>query len=98
MARKGIRIGMRPSHPRAFIRTEVNDELGLNVSEVATFLGVHRATFSDLLNKKSSLTVELALRLEKAFQLNMDMLLRMQASHDATAMHKQAGKLNSIRT
>jgi hypothetical protein len=31
--------------------------------------------------------------LEKAFQLNMDMLLRMQAWFDAMEMHKQAGKI-----
>jgi len=35
----------------------------------------------------------MALRLEKAFQLNMDMLLGMQALHDATAMRKQAGTI-----
>ncbi|MDH5640911.1 MAG: HigA family addiction module antitoxin [Nitrospira sp.] len=93
MASKGIKIGMKPSHPGAFIRTEVIDELGLSVSKAAEILGVRRATLSDLLNEKSSLTAEMALRMEKAFQLNMDMLLRMQALHDATEMRKQAGKI-----
>jgi len=93
MASKGLKIGMKPSHPGAFIRTEVIDELGLSVSKAAEILGVRRATLSDLLNEKSSLTAEMALRMEKAFQLNMDMLLRMQALHDATEMRKQAGKI-----
>ena len=93
MASKGLKIGMKPSHPGAFIRTEVIDELGLSVSKAAEILGVRRATLSDLLHEKSSLTAEMALRLEKAFQLNMDMLLRMQALHDATEMRKQAGKI-----
>lgn len=93
MARKGIKIGMKPSHPGTFIRTEALDELGLSVNKAAEILGVRRATLSDLLNEKSSLTAEMALRLEKAFQLNMDMLLRMQALHDATEMRKQAGKI-----
>ena len=93
MASKGIKIGMKPSHPGAFIRTEVIDELGLSVSKAAEILGVRRATLSDLLNEKSSLTAEMALRMEKAFRLNMDMLLRMQALHDATEMRKQAGKI-----
>lgn len=90
MAQKGIKIGMKPPHPGAFIKTEVIDELGLSVSKAADILGVRRATLSDLLNEKSSLTPEMALRLEKAFHLSMDTLLKMQAWHDATEMRKQA--------
>jgi addiction module HigA family antidote len=93
MAHKSVKIGMQPSHPGAFIRAEVIDELGLSVSKAAEILGVRRATLSDLLNEKSSLTAEMALRMEKAFHLNMDMLLRMQAWHDATEMRKQARKI-----
>lgn len=93
MAKKGIKIGMKPAHPGAFIKTEVIEELGLSVTKAAEVLGVRRATLSDLLNEKSSLTPEMALRLEKAFQLSMDMLLRMQAWHDTTEMRKQAGKI-----
>lgn len=93
MKKKGINIGMKPAHPGAFIKTEVIDELGLSVTKAAEVLGVRRATLSDLLNEKSSLTPEMALRLEKAFQLSMDMLLRMQAWFDATEMRKQAGKI-----
>jgi antitoxin HigA-1 len=93
MARKGIKIGMKPSHPGAFIRTEVIDVLGLSVSKAAEVLGVRRATLSDLLHEKSTLTPEMALRMEKAFHLNMDMLLKMQAWFDATEMRKQAKKI-----
>lgn len=93
MAQKGMKIGMKPSHPGAFIRTEVIDDLGLSVSKAADILGVRRATLSDLLNEKASLTPEMALRLEKAFRLSMEMLLQMQAWHDSTEMRKQAGKI-----
>lgn len=93
MAQKGIKIGMKPSHPGAFIKTEVIDDLGLSVSKAAEILGVRRATLSDLLNEKASLTPEMALRMEKAFRLSMDMLLQMQAWHDSTEMRKQAGKI-----
>jgi antitoxin HigA-1 len=48
MAQKGIKLGLKPSHPGAFIRTEVIDELGLSVSKAAEILGVRRATLSDL--------------------------------------------------
>ncbi|MDH5430239.1 MAG: addiction module antidote protein, HigA family, partial [Nitrospirota bacterium] len=52
-----------------------------------------RATLSDLVNEKASLSPEMALRLEKAFHLDMDMLLRMQAWFDASEMRKQAKKI-----
>jgi antitoxin HigA-1 len=93
MKKKGLKIGMKPSHPGAFIKTEVLDEFGLSVTKAAEVLHVRRATLSDLLNEKAALTPEMALRLEKAFNLNMDMLLRMQAWHDATEMRKQEGKI-----
>lgn len=70
---------MTPCHPGDFIRTEVVEELGLNVTKAATILGVRRATLSDLLNGHAALSPEMALRIEKAFGVNMDTLLSMQA-------------------
>ena len=93
MARKGIKIGMTPSHPGSFIKTEILDELGLSVTKAADILGVRRATFSDLVHEKAALSPEMALRLEKAFHLKMEMLLQMQAWYDSTEMRKQAGKI-----
>ena len=75
---------MTPSHPGDFIRAEIVEELGLNATKAADILGVRRATLSNLLNGKASLSPEMALRIEKAFGVNMDMLLRMQAWYDAS--------------
>ena len=50
MATDGIKVNMTPSHPGDFIRTEIIEELGLNVTRAAEILGVSRATLSDLLN------------------------------------------------
>ena len=80
------KIEMKPPHPGSFIRTEILDELGLSVTEAARVLGVRRAALSDLVNGHSSLSPEMALRIEKAFDVGMDMLLRLQAWHDATEM------------
>jgi addiction module HigA family antidote len=77
---------MTPSHPGAFIRTEVIEELGLTVTKAAELLGVRRATLSTLLSGKAALSPEMALRIEKAFGVDMDMLLGMQAWHDAARM------------
>jgi antitoxin HigA-1 len=45
---------------------------------------VPRATLSDLLNGKTALTPEMALRIEKAFGPDMDHLLRMQLAYDVS--------------
>ena len=97
MSKGTIKIGMKPSHPGDFIRTEVLDELGLSVSKAAEVLNVRRATLSDLVNGKSSMSPEMALRIEKAFGVSMDTLLKMQAWHDGYAMRERAGKIKVKR-
>ena len=78
----------------AFIRIEVIEEFGLTVAEAARILGVRRATLSDLVNGNASLSPEMALRVEKAFGVSMDLLLRMQAWHDATRMRARADEVD----
>ena len=90
-------IGMMPSHPGEFIRRQVLEPLDLSVSKTAEILGVRRATLSDLLNGKSALSPEMALRLEKAFEVNMDFLLRMQTLCDAARMRKKEKEIDVTR-
>ncbi len=97
MTSSGIRVNMTPSHPGDFVRTEIVEELGLTVTKAAEILGVRRATLSDLLNGNSTLSPEMALRIEKAFDVNMDMLLRMQAWYDSSQMRAQSHKIRVER-
>lgn len=97
MTEAAVKIGMKPPHPGDFIKTEVLDELGLSVSKAAELLGVRRATLSDLVNGKAALSPEMALRVEKAFGVSMDMLLRMQAWWDSCAMRDRADSINVPR-
>ena len=97
MATKAIEIGMKPSHPGGFIREEVLAPLDLSISKAAVILGVRRATLSDLLNEKAALSPEMALRIEKAFGLDMETMLRMQAWHDTAAMRERAGEFDVAR-
>lgn len=97
MSSDGIKMRMTPLHPGAFIRLEVIEEFGLNVAAAARILGVRRATLSDLLNGNASLSPEMALRVEKAFGVSMDLLLRMQAWHDATRMRARADEIDVQR-
>ncbi|MBQ0770980.1 MAG: HigA family addiction module antidote protein [Sphingomonadales bacterium] len=84
-----IKTGMKPVHPGEFIRQAIlPDEL--TVTDAAQILGVGRPALSTLLNGKASLSPEMALRLEKAFGVKMDTLLRMQARYDAAQIQKNA--------
>jgi antitoxin HigA-1 len=70
------------------------EELSLSVARTAQVLGVRRATLSDLVNGHASLSPEMALRVEKAFGVSMDTLLRMQAWHDSHIMREKAGEID----
>lgn len=97
MTAKSIEVNMIPSHPGDFIRTEVVEELSLTVTKAAEILGVRRATLSDLLNGKTALSPEMALRIEKAFGVGMEMLLRMQAWYDASQMRARTSDISVQR-
>ena len=73
---------LNPPHPGAFVKTEVIDSLGLTVAAAAAVLGVSRPALSTFLNGRSDLSGTMALRIEKAFGVRMDTLMRMQASFD----------------
>ena len=72
-----------PPHPGDFIKTEIIEPLGITVTEAAKALRVSRPTLSSLLNGHADVSPEMALRLEKAFGVSMDLLIRMQASYDS---------------
>ena len=94
MSEEITRIGMAPSSPGEFVREEILDNLGLSVTTAAEALGVRRATLSDFVNGNAALSPEMALRIEKAFGVDMAMLLRMQAWHDAYSMRRRAGEID----
>jgi addiction module HigA family antidote len=61
------------------------------VTSAAEALGVTRAALSALLNERARLSPEMGLRIEKAFGVSMDTLMRMQNSYDiAQARNREA--------
>ena len=97
MDANGIVVNMTPAFPGEFIRTEIIRELGLNVTKTASILGVRRATLSDLVNGNSSLSPAMVLRIEKAFGVNKNRMLRMQVWHDARRMRDRTEEINVLR-
>lgn len=74
-----------PPHPAEVIREDILPELGLSVTEAANQLGINRVTFSRLLNGKSAITPEMALRLHAWLGENSpspESWLHQQADYD----------------
>lgn len=70
-----------PVHPGLLVK-ECLEDLGLSVAEAATGLGVTRQQLHKVIAQKSSVTPEMAFRLEKAFGGVADTWLKMQMNYD----------------
>ena len=70
-----------PPHPGAGLKDDI-EELGLTVAEAAAGLGVTRQQLYNVLNGKSAITPDMALRLEKAIGGSAEQWLRLQSAYD----------------
>ncbi|MCL4262801.1 MAG: HigA family addiction module antidote protein [Anaerolineae bacterium] len=77
-----------PPHPGKFIREVYLEELQVSSRTVAAKLKVSPSTFTRLLNGKSSVTPEMALRLSKALGRSPESWLAMQNSYDLWQVRK----------
>lgn len=71
-------------HPGDWLRSEIVEPHGLNVTEAARHLGVTRQAMSNLLNANAGLSADMAIRFEKAFGVKADTMLRMQTAYELT--------------
>ena len=71
-----------PPHPGGIVRRECLEPLGLSVTKAARGLGVSRQALSELVNEKSAVSVEMAIRLSKAFGSSPETWLGMQMAYD----------------
>ncbi len=85
-----------PAHPGNLVR-EILAELGLSVTDAAAALGVTRPAVSAVINERASLSPEMALRIEKAFGVSMDTLMRMQNNHDIARAREREGEISVDR-
>ncbi len=71
-----------PPHPGEILRTLCLEPLGLSVTEAAQALGVSRKTLSSLLNGRTGISPEMAIRLSIAFGTSAESWMRQQAHFD----------------
>ena len=93
---KGMRM-KSPTHPGRFVRDIVIEPLGLSVTEAAKALGITRVALSRFLNAQTSLSPEMAIRLDKAFGADMETLMRMQSSYDIAQARQRQGEIQVAR-
>lgn len=86
-----------PPHPGDFVRTEIIEPAGLTVTDAAGVLRVSRPALSSLLNGRASLSGDMALRIEKAFGVKMDTLMRMQSAYDIAQTREREGQIKVKR-
>lgn len=91
-AHTGFRM-KSPAHPGSFIKYDIIEPLDLTVTAAAEVLRVTRAALSALLNERTNLSPEMALRVEKAFGVSMETLLRMQTSFDIAQTRRREGEI-----
>ena len=96
MSDAGIRL-KNPAHPGGFIRREIIEPHGLSITQAAEILEVTRQALSPLLNEHNDLSPEMALRIEKAFGVPMDTLMRMQNSYDIAKARSREGEITVKR-
>ena len=92
----GIRM-KNPAHPGGFVKSEIIGPMGLSVTGAARALGITRAALSAFLNERAALSPEMAIRIEKAFGVSMETLMRMQSSFDIAQAHKKQADIAVTR-
>lgn len=86
-----------PPHPGLSVRLNCLEPLGLSVSGGAKVLGVSRTTLSRLLNGRSGISPEMAIRLSKAFDTSAEIWIRMQASYDIAQAKRRESEIQVER-
>jgi len=82
-----------PPHPGRLVRDTL-DERKLSIASAALGLGVTRQQLHNVCVGRSSITPEMAVRLEKAFGGKAEVWLRLQAAHDLAEVRQREHDLD----
>ena len=86
-----------PVHPGRIVRHDCLEPLGLSVTAGAKVLGVTRQALNNVVNGKSAISPEMAIRLGKAFGGTAETWLRMQLAYDLAIVRKDESKIKVRR-
>ena len=83
-----------PSHPGEVLCELCLEPLGLTITEAAEALGMSRKTLSALLNGRSGISPEMAIRLSKAFDTSAESWLNQQMQYDLWMAEQTLGEIS----
>jgi addiction module HigA family antidote len=86
-----------PPHPGSSVRHDCIEPLGLTTTAAAKILGVTRQTLNNLINGKSGISAEMAIRLDKAFGGGAETWLRVQMAYDLAQARKREKQIHVRR-
>ena len=86
-----------PPHPGLHVRHDCLTPLKLSVTKGAEVLGVTRQALNNLVNGKSGISPEMAVRLSKAFGGSPAVWLKMQMDYDLARIERDASKIRVKR-
>lgn len=86
-----------PVHPGRVVRYDCLEPLGLSVTAAAKVLGVTRQVLNNIVNGKSGISPEMAIRLSKAFGSTPETWLRMQVAYDLAIARKSESSIKVRR-
>ncbi|MGC1374156.1 MAG: HigA family addiction module antitoxin [Candidatus Sulfotelmatobacter sp.] len=86
-----------PPHPGRSVRNACLEPLGLSITDGAKVLGVSRQALNNVVNGKSGISPEMAIRLSKAFGSTAETWLRMQLAYDLAQARKDESKIKVHR-
>ncbi len=83
-----------PPHPGKHVRMNCIEPLNITVTKAAKALGVTRQTLNNLVNEKSSISPEMAVRLEKMGWGVADSWMRLQMAYDLAQVRQHADHID----
>ena len=86
-----------PPHPGLSVRHDCIEPLDLTITEAANILGVTRQALNNLVNGKSGISPEMAIRLDKAFGGGAETWLRLQMNYDLAQARQHEGEIKVKR-
>ena len=86
-----------PPHPGAIVLHECMEPLGLSVTKAAVKLGVSRKQLSAVVNGRSGISAEMAIRLSKAFGGSASMWVRLQANYNLSQAMERVDEIQVER-
>ncbi len=86
-----------PNHPGEIIKSMYLDELNVTISEFAARLGVSRKAISAIINKRKSVTTEMAIRLSRALNTSPELWVNLQSRYDLWNAYQRQEQWSQVK-